>query len=376
MDLPRLKIGTKEDYSSAYIRELERYTHIFVPGKSGGGKSVLLANWWDEDELYRNAKIGIEPSGILAREWYGISRGRAIYCSLEYPKALNPLRTRYRNDVKQSIIAEAFNKVINVTSGGSLKDMTPKMRNILQEELDYCLTHDRLSLLHVRDRIAKRQGDVDTRDGILSRMNFILNNRGVEEILCGDDSLSWEEIIEEKKSFILDASDMSWEQMVFVGTIVALGLRSYMRHSRLKKFKPCSIFIDECQNFVTSSFISELLREGRKYKLSCILATQQFSGMDENLVRSLLNVGSIVSFRVGSREAGMIARELNCPATDLQFLEKYWVAYLTGKDTGIAKAPYPPIVKPMEPKKAESWRDNLGPDFKKGWFKLEPYESE
>jgi hypothetical protein len=369
MDLPRLKIGTKEDYSSAYIKEQERYTHIFVPGKSGGGKSVLLANWWDEDELYRNAKIGIEPSGFLARDWYSISRGRAIYCSLDHPQALNPFRTRYRDDVKESIIAEAFNKVISITSGSSIKDMTPKMRNILHEELHYCLSNNRLSLLNVRDRIANRRGENETRDGLLSRMNFILNNRGVEEILCGRDSVSWEDIIEEKKTFILDASDMSWEQMTFIGTTIALGLRSYMRHSRLKKFKPCSVFIDECQNFITSSFIGELLREGRKYKLSCILATQQFSGMDENLVRSLLNCGSIVSFRVGSREAGMVARELNFPQEQLQFLEKHWVVYLSGNETGIAKAPMPPIVKPLEPKRPEPKRTLNG-----GWFPLEHYQ--
>jgi hypothetical protein len=91
--------------------------------------------------------------------------------------------------------------------------------------------------------------------------------------------------------------------------------------------------------------------------------------MDENLVRNLLNVGSIVSFRVGSREAGMISREINCAREELQFLEKYWVAYLTGKETGIAKAPMPPIVKPLEPKKSEPKKTLKG-----GWFKLEPLE--
>lgn len=74
MDLPRLKIGTDLEIKvPVYISD--RYTHILLLGKSGSGKSTSISNWWEQDEIYGNAKILIDPSGFLARDCYSISRG-------------------------------------------------------------------------------------------------------------------------------------------------------------------------------------------------------------------------------------------------------------------------------------------------------------
>jgi hypothetical protein len=82
----------------------------------------------------------------------------------------------------------------------------------------------------------------------------------------------------------------------------------------------------------------------------------------------MLNVGTIICFRVGYNEAQLIARELHCRPEDLQFLEKYHVAYMTPEEMGIAKAPMPPLVRKMEIKRVE-------PQIKtQGWFDLEPYQ--
>ena len=79
MDLPRLKIGN-DGIRPVYCHD--RYTHVLLTGKSGTGKSSLLSGWWAQDEIYRNAKIGVEPAGFLSKAWYSISRGKAIYCGL------------------------------------------------------------------------------------------------------------------------------------------------------------------------------------------------------------------------------------------------------------------------------------------------------
>jgi len=86
------------------------------------------------------------------------------------------------------------------------------------------------------------------------------------------------------------------------------------------------------------------------------------------MTRVMLNVGNIVSYRLGHREASYVARELDFAPQDLQFIEKYHVAYLTPKARGIAKAPRPPFVKAIEPpKKVEPPRKPMKPS----WFTLD-----
>ena len=67
----------------------------------------------------------------------------------------------------------------------------------------------------------------------------------------------------------------------------------------------------------------------------------------------MLNVGTVVAYRLGSREASLVAREIQCAAGEIQSLEKFHVMYVTPTGCGMAKAPRPPFVKPIEPKKAE-----------------------
>ena len=81
----------------------------------------------------------------------------------------------------------------------------------------------------------------------------------------------------------------------------------------------------------------------------------------------MLNVGNIISFRVGHNEAQRIAPELGMRPEDLQFLEKYHVAYLTPKGRGICKVSPPPFVKKIELKVEVQSKSQ-------GWFKLQPYQ--
>jgi type IV secretory pathway VirB4 component len=381
MEIPRKKIGTIDLWP---VYWLDPYTHCFIGGKSGGGKSVLMANWWREDHLYRNAKILIEPSGWLARECYSLSRGQAIYCSMDAPVSINPLLADYHPSTTSDLVAEAINQVIAVTTHGAIKQMTPKMRNILDMAIKYCLEHNRKSLVHVRDYIANLKGDGETRDGILSRVNFLINDERMREILCGNDSVKWGELIQKGQTFILDCFGMSKEKFVFAGTLVSHGIKNYFRHERPKKYQPVSIYVDEAHNFINTAFM-DILKEGRKYKLSCVMATQDFASIDDRLARVILNVGTLITFRVGHREAQLLANEMGAIVPDeydiitgktikfdtreaIQNLEKFYLAYMTPREKGLAKAPRPPFARKIEPKKAEPKKAPRGK-----WFELKPY---
>lgn len=365
MELPSLKIGYQNGLP-VYLKD--RYTHVLVIGKSGSGKSSLLALWWQQDHFLRNAKIMVEPSGFLAREAYALTKGQAIYCSLDTPVSLNPMAQPYNPNQIVDNIAEAINQVIEMTS--SNQSLTVKMRAILDEAIKACLKRNRKTLVNVRDHIAGLSGDDATREGLLSRLNFLLSDERLTEILCGPQPLEWGKFIARRESLILDGFGMGKDKLIFCGTLIAHGLKNYFRNERPKLYRPVSLFIDEAHNFVNPNLF-DILKEGRKFKLACILSTQDFAVISEKLARVMLNVGSLVAFKLGSKEATMLAREFQCRPEEIQNLPKYHVMFLTPGARGVAKVARPPYVRLMEPKRTVRPAE---PRWK-GWFPLEEERS-
>lgn len=366
-DLPRLKIGFDiENKMAAFITE--RYTGTVVMGKSGTGKSITMENWIEQDGYYGNAMAVVDASGFLARDVYGILRGKAIYCSLDHDVSINPMIAPYSPDQISSIVCEQINQVIKITTEDSVKSLTPNMRDILVEQIKWCLANSRPSLLHVLDRVKNLHGNIETRSGIISRMELILSDERMVKILCGRKSIEWSELIDKRQRLILDCHGMNREQTIMSGCCITMGVKNYFRFSKPKEYKPISVFIDEFQLFTNSSML-DILKEGRKYKLSLIMASQDMAVIDEKLSRVMLNSGNLVVYRLGYREASMLSKELDMMPQDLQYIEKYHVAYLTQKQKGIAKAPRPPFFIPREPKKVE-------PQFKSRprWFPLASYQ--
>lgn len=364
MELPRLKVGTDiEVKMPVYIND--RYIHTLLMGKSGTGKSTSISNWWEQDHYYGNAKVLVDPSGSLARGCYSISGGR--YCSLNHPISINLMKAPYADGQISESIAEAVNQVISITTPNQL--FTVKMREILDEAVKWCLKNNRRSLLSVRDYILNLKGQGDTRDGIIARLNFILNDDRMQKILCGNNSIEWGELIRNRQTFILDCFGMGKEKMVFAGSIITQGIKNYFRYERQTEYQPLSLYIDECHNFINPNMF-DILKEGRKYKLSCVLATQDFATIDDKMTRTMLNVGNIVSYRLGYREAQHIAKELDIKSQDLQFIEKYHVAYMTPREKGIAKAPRPPFfIEKEPPTQAEPQRKS-----RPSWFTMGSYQ--
>lgn len=296
MELQRLKVGSVH-FTPVYMTE--RYTHTLVLGKSGTGKSSLLSNWWREDCFFPVAKILIEPHGFLAKDCYSISKGKAKYCSLKHPISINPMLFPYDQDTISDIIIEALNQVVTVTT--SNQTLTVKMRTLLDDAIKYCLSKQRYSLINVRDYILNKDKS-EAGQGIVHRLNFILSDERIQKILCGNQSIQWGRLVEKAQSFIMDCFGMSEDKMIFVGSVISQGLKSYFRFERKKRYKPVAFYVDECHLFLNSNFFN-ILKEGRKFKLGCILSTQDFATIDEKLVRVMLNVGNIISYRLGYREA-------------------------------------------------------------------------
>lgn len=85
------------------------------------------------------------------------------------------------------------------------------------------------------------------------------------------------------------------------------------------------LFIDEFQNFTTDAFAS-ILSEARKYRL-CLTLSHQYIDQLSLPVRQAVfgNVGTLISFRIGSTDAEVIEKEFGktIPASALANLERY-----------------------------------------------------
>jgi hypothetical protein len=85
------------------------------------------------------------------------------------------------------------------------------------------------------------------------------------------------------------------------------------------------LYIDEFQNFSTDIFPS-ILSEARKYRLCLTLAHQYLHQLSESVKHSVFgNVGTLVSFRVGSIDAKDLVEEFkpDFSSGDLEHAENY-----------------------------------------------------
>jgi hypothetical protein len=100
--------------------------------------------------------------------------------------------------------------------------------------------------------------------------------------------------------------------------------RVYMAEEDRRDF---FLYIDEFQNFATTSFI-KILSEARKYRLSLILANQYMAQIPEEVKSAIFgNAGSMASFILGASDADWMQKEFGGKYTqeDLVSLARYQI---------------------------------------------------
>ncbi len=108
------------------------------------------------------------------------------------------------------------------------------------------------------------------------------------------------------------------------------------------------LYVDEFQNFATSSFI-KILSEARKYRLSLTLANQYSDQLELEIQRAIYgNVGSLISFVVGAHDAYNLTKEFAeiYSENDLVSLGKFETVIKLSIDN-MTSAPFPAITLPL-----------------------------
>ena len=92
--------------------------------------------------------------------------------------------------------------------------------------------------------------------------------------------------------------------------VTTIGLAAYSRADTPEpERQPFYMFVDEFQNFTTLA-LANMLAELRKFRIGAVLAHQYLDQLEPEIRHAVLgNAGTLISFRLGGKDAPFVARE-------------------------------------------------------------------
>jgi hypothetical protein len=150
---------------------------------------------------------------------------------------------------------------------------------------------------------------------IQNKVGQFVGNPHLRAILGQPSTITPDDIMNKGKILVCNLSKrMGTEPSHLLGALLtsaffqAAERRATIPESERRDF---TLYCDEFQNFGTEAF-GTILSEARKYRLSLVVANQFIGQLPESLKQAVLgNVGTLVSFRVGSEDADLLAAELD-----------------------------------------------------------------
>jgi hypothetical protein len=363
-----IKFGIKED---------DRRRHIYIIGKSGTGKSTLLANMVAADIVSGKGVCLVDPHGETAEDVLKlIPEDRVddvIYfnpADIDFPIAFNPLE-RVSYDMRHLVasgLMSVFKKIWpDVWSA--------RMEYILNNTLLALLEYPNSTLLGIMkmfsdkeyrrsivdnlqdpvvksfwvDEFAKYTQRLETEAvaAIQNKVGQFIANPLIRNIIGQPhSSFDFRKVMDEGKIFIANLSKgkVGEDNSALLGAMVVTKIQlSAMSRAGTpnKNLKDFYLYVDEFQNFATESFAT-ILSEARKYKLNLVVAHQYIEQLPETVISAVFgNVGTMIIFRVGATDAEFLEKEFypDFLATDFVNLPNYQI-YVKLMIDGMTSKPF------------------------------------
>ena len=339
------------------IKDEDRFSHVYVIGKTGTGKSTLLDNMAVQDLERGNGFALIDPHGdLVARIAARIPSSRrqnVIYLDATDPNqpfGYNPLR-----HVREDRIAFAASGMMDV-----FKKMWPDawgvrmehiLRNVLMallEQRDATL-HDVLRIFsdkQFRIRVARSLRNESVRRFLLKEFDqfsfgyradgtapiqnkvgaFLADPLLARILTTPEKDVRIRRIMDEGKVLLVNLAKgrIGEDSSALLGglLVTAIGLAAYSRadlpETQRRNF---FVYVDEFQSFTTLALAS-MLSELRKYRVGFTIAHQYMHQLEPDIRHAVLgNVGSVISFRVGAEDAPYLVREFHERFSHADFLQ-------------------------------------------------------
>jgi hypothetical protein len=342
-------LGLREEWGQEVpfaLSDNDRRHHLYVIGKSGAGKTTLLRNLILQD-IEAGHGIGfLDPHGDLASDVLDhIPRRRiedVVYfnpADAEYPIGLNLLKVGSpdRRHLVASGIVSAFKSHWGLSSWG------PRLEYILYAAVAALTECENVSLLGLqrmlsdsryRTWVVKQVKDPVVRSFWVNEFEFyddrylheaiapiqnkvgqLLMSPHLRNILGQVRSrIEARFMMDEGRIFIADISKgrLGADKSNLIGSFLVTQFElAAMSRSDVpeRERQDFFLYVDEFQSFMSDSFVS-ILSEARKYRL-CLTLSHQYLGQLRPEIRDAVfgNVGSIVAFRAGQRDAEVLERE-------------------------------------------------------------------
>jgi len=371
------------------IKRKDRRQHMYILGKSGTGKSVLLTNLIAQNIQNGEGVCVVDPHGETVEEILHLIPEHRVKDVIYF----NPADTEFH--IGFNVIQLDDPKYKHLVASGLMGIFTKIWANAWSSRMEYILNNAILALLDTPGTtllgIPRLLVDKDYRQMIIgnlkdpvvkafwvheyeqwrdqfrneaiapiqNKVGQFLSTSIIRNVVGQPKStIDIFKIMNEGKIFLVNVSKgrIGEDNSALLGGMIITKIQlAAMERVRIpeEERKDFYLYVDEFQNFATDSF-ANILSEARKYRLNLTVAHQYTAQLRvgvSTVVRDAVfgNVGTMVIFRVGGEDADFLEKEFEpeFTAQDLVNLPNYHV-YIKLMIDGVTSRPFsattlPPI---------------------------------
>jgi hypothetical protein len=327
------------------IKDIDRRRHIWAIGKTGTGKSTLIANM-AIDDLKKDRGIAIiDPHGDLCDVILDyIPKHRindVIYfnpADKDYPIVINPLEVTNKEEAELVVsgIVSIFNKIFGFSWGPRLEyilrnslSTLAQIPNSTMKDIPLLLTNkafrtriestiqDPTMQAFWRDEFDKMPDRLQQEaiSPILNKVGQFVSSPLIRSVIGSPkSSVSLDDVMNDGKILLANLSQgrLGEDNAALLGAMLITKFQLAAMHRvnvPEESRRDFYLYVDEFQNFATGSFI-KIMSEARKYRLDIMLANQYMAQIPEEVTRAILgNAGTVMTFAVGANDADILNKE-------------------------------------------------------------------
>ena len=375
------KTNFRDQESVFGIKQADRRQHMYIIGKSGTGKTVLLKNLALQDIQNGHGVCIVDPHGEFVEEVVDKIPSNRINDVVYF----NPADTEY--PIGFNVLQVADDKYKHLVASDLMGIFTKIWANVWSARMEYILNNCILALVDTPETtllgIVRILVDKDYRQKIVNNVkdpvvrSFWINeyaswrdqfrNEAIAPIqnkvgqflstslirnIVGQakSTINISEIMNSNKILLVNVSKgrIGEDNSALLGAMLITKIQlAAMERVRIPEDERQDfyLYVDEFQNFATDSF-ANVLSEARKYRLNLIVAHQYIGQLVTDTttkVRDSIfgNVGTLISLRVGAADAEFLEKEFTPEFViqDLVNLDNYNI-YLKMMIDGVSCRPF------------------------------------